>query len=343
MKTNNFKQIYIATSLFILLLISGVLGFILIENYNLIEAFFMTIITMSTVGYEEVKNLSPEGMIFTSFLIIFSFGIFAYLITAITKYLLDGELKKYYNKYKIEKMLSKIENHVMVCGFGRNGKQAIRELLGHGETVLVLEKKEGIIDEYPDIKNHPKLFYLYGDSTSDELLEKAQISKAKALITTLPSDADNLFVVVSARFINPKLFIISRASEDHSDIKLKRAGANNVIMPDKVGGTRMAKLVAQPDIVEFIESILLRSGGNEVNLEEIDCSKMHNRFLNKSIGELNIRGISGANLIGLKTHEKEYIFNPSADMILKKDYKLFALGTNEQIKKLRFVLSSENQ
>jgi len=294
----------------------------------------MTIITMATVGFEEVHPLSNVGMLFTSFLIIFSFGTFAYVGSMLARLILDGEFRIRYKYYKINKKLEKISNHVIVCGYGRNGKQAVVDLLDSDEMVIVIEK-----DQIADELKHKGLLYLYGDATQDEMLEKAKISTAKALITSLPNDSDNLFIVLTARGLNRNMTIISRASDDHTDTKLKRAGANNVIMPDKVGGSRMAKLVSQPDILEFLDNILLKSGV-DVNLVEIACKDLHISFLNRNIGDLNIRKISGANLIGLKNKSGTYIFNPSAELVLNPDDKLFAIGTPQQITKLKEVLTN---
>ncbi len=327
----DINNLHLALILTFLIIFIGVTGFMSIEGYTFLEAFYMTLITMSTVGFGEVRNLSSEGMLFTAFLIIFSFGVFGYAVTSITRYILDGEFENYFKKYRVSKRIKRFDQHVIVCGYGRNGKQSTAELLSHAEKVIVIERDEELIDEVDG--NNPNLVYIYGDATDEDVLNKANVSTARALITTLPSDADNLFVVLTARELNPGMTIISRASEDRSDIKLKRAGATNVIMPDKVGGIRMAKLVSQPDVIEFVESILLRTG-NAVNLEEIACKDMRTCFINKTIGELNIRKISGANLIGLKTEKGDYIFNPSPDITLKSSDKLFALGTPSQISRL---------
>jgi len=213
----------------------------------------------------------------------------------------------------------------------------------HNEKVIVIENTERIIEDEvnEDILKNKNFVHVHGDAVHEEVLLKCKIENAKALITTLPSDADNLFIVLTARDFNKEMTIISRASEDHSDKKLKRAGATNVIMPDKVGGTRMAKLVSQPDVIEFIESILLRSGV-DVNIEELSCSKLDSDKLNKSIKDLNIRKVSGANLIGLKTKDNEFIYNPSPDLIITAHDKLFIMGTSDQIDLLVNICTKNN-
>jgi len=181
------------------------------------------------------------------------------------------------------------------------------------------------------------LLYIEGDATNDEILEAAKLESARALIATLPNDAENLYIVLTARQLNPDLVIISRASDDHSVEKLKRAGATNVIMPDKIGGQRMAKLVAEPDLVEFIEYLMLQSH-KDVSLEEISCENLAVCFANKSIKELDIRKVSGANIIGLKKPDKSFIVNPSPEIRLSQGDQLFVLGKQEEIESLKSLI-----
>ena len=320
------------------LVLVGVIGYMNIEHYTFIEALYMTVITVSTVGFEEVHNLSDVGMLFTIFLITFSIGIFGFVLTSVTRYIFDGVYKNYFKDNKVRRKINNLENHVIICGYGRVGKQAASDLIAHNVDVIIIDNDESEIDP---LREKGEILYIQGDATIDEIMESAQIHKARALITTLPKDADNLFVVLSAKVLNKDLKIISRASEEHSDIKLKRAGATNIIMPDRIGGQRMAKLIAQPDIVEFLEYILIQDA-NEVNLEEISCIDLHPDFHNKKIGELGIRNKSGANVIGMKNADKIYTFNPSADTPLKPDDMLFVLGTQSQISSFKNLLKSGN-
>jgi voltage-gated potassium channel len=339
LKTKEISYIYVSFIALFFVILSGIIGFIVIEDYSFIEAFYMTMITISTVGFGEIRQLSHGGMIFTSFLIIISLGTFTYFLSSTTKFVMGGELSEYIKNRKMEKALKGLKNHVIVCGFGRNGRQATLDLLLDNEKVIVIEKDTNIFldDINEDVLLNKNFIHINGDAVHEDVLLKSKVEDAKALITTLPSDADNLFIVLTAREFNNEFIIISRASEEHSDTKLRRAGATNIIMPDKVGGTRMAKLVSQPDVVEFIESILLRSG-IDVNLEEIKCSDLDSCLINHSIAELNIRQVSGANLIGLKTVDEKIIYNPPPDTILGKNDKLFVIGTPEQVNKLKAAL-----
>ncbi|MCK5538127.1 MAG: potassium channel protein [Bacteroidales bacterium] len=340
----DLRKLYYGLSSLIALLGIGTSGYMLLEKYTFLEALFMTVISVSTVGFEEVHPLSNYGMIFTIFLIFISFGIFAYVITSLTQFLLDGEFQNYLKNRKVNQKIQKLNNHTIICGFGRNGKQAAIELISHDETVLIIEKSQETFDNsaLEHLIVHPLFTYIIGDATHDEILEKAKIFDANALITTLPDDANNLFVVLTARVMNPKLTIVARASDDHSDIKLKRAGADNVIMPDKVGGSRMAKLVVEPDLIEFIENLMVRSTGSNVNLIEIDCKELKACFINKSIRELHVRSRSGANLLGIKREDNTYDLNPAPDTVLNSNYKVFALGTPEQIVKLKQIFIENN-
>ena len=319
-----FKKLYVAIGVVILVVVAGVLGFIFIEDYSVLDAFFMTVITVATVGYREVKELSDAGKVFTSFLIIFSIGTFAYAISVITRYVIEGEFQTYFKHYKVNKEILKLENHVIVCGYGRNGRQACDQLRSGNEKFVAIESNPDIIHTMKE----DQVLFIEGDATQDEVLVLAGLDRAKALITALPSDASNVFVVLTAKELNPKLKIISRASDDASEHKLKRAGADNVIMPDKIGGTHMAALVTKPDVLEFIDHI---TGRINIRLEEILFSSLPDSMRNKTIRELEIRNKTGANIIGMKTAEGEYIINPPPDTLMRSDAKLFVLGTQEQV------------
>ena len=326
------RKVYISFSLVLATIIIGVIGFRMIEGYSFSEAAYSTVIVLSTVGLGAVRPLSEEGRWFVTFLIIFSIGIFAYGISMVSRFVFEGELQRYFKYRKVEKKIELLRDHVIVCGFGRNGKQACEQLESHGQQFVAIEIDEKIIAEMRDINN---LLFVEGDATKDEVLIQAGISNAKAIITSLPNDAANVFVVLTARELNPRLKIISRASEDSSEGKLKRAGANNVIMPDKIGGTHMATLVTRPDVIEFLDYI---TGKINIRLEEILYSNLNDRLKGKSIRDLEIRNKTGANIIGFKTGDGHYIINPEPDTVMKPDAKLFVLGTQEQVSKLLEIL-----
>jgi voltage-gated potassium channel len=333
---SRYRSVIAPLIILISLLFIGTVGYWFIDDFSLLDAFFMTIITIATVGYGEVQPLSEAGKVFTIFLIITSFGTFAYAVTAITRFVVDGEFNEFFKHRKLNAAIAKLSDHVIICGYGRNGRQAAHVLKKHHRRFVVVESDPAITSA---ITHKFSDLVINGDSTNDEILLKAGILRAKALITTLPADADNLFIVLSARNLNPKLTIISRASEENSDTKLKIAGADNVIMPDKVGGAHMASLVMKPDVMEFIDFITAE-GGDNINLEEITFETISEELKHKTIKDLEIRNKSGANIIGFKTPMGEYIVNPHAGTKLIPDSKLFVLGTPDQIKKLKEIFAS---
>lgn len=332
-----FKKIILAVGVLLLIVCVGVMGFLTLEEgFTLLDAFYMTIITISTTGFAEVQELSDSGRVFTAFLIITSFGTFAYAISVITSYIVDGEFKLYFKDMKVQQEITKLSGHVIVCGFGRNGSQSVHVLYSEGTKFVIVENSE---ESVKYIKEHfPNYLVLLGDATQDDTLIRAGIKNAKAMITTLPVDSANLFVVLSSRVLNPKLKIISRASDDGSDKKLRRAGADKVIMPDKIGGGHMASLVTKPDIVEFWDFISAKDNMH-INLEEIKVDELPDNFKGKTIQDLDIRNLCGANIIGYKTLHGEYIINPAPNTLLSSGSKLFALGDDQQISKLKRLLN----
>ncbi len=329
-----FKEIYYALATLLAIIFIGTLGFKLIEGYNYFEAFYMTIITVSTVGFSEVRPLSDMGRLFTAFLIITSFGIFAYAVSSITRYLVTGKYKNYFKDYRVNKAIREMENHVIVCGYGRNGKQAVATLQAHQVPFIVIEQNEVVVEE---LRLQTDVIYMRSNATSEEVLIDAGIERARAMITTLPEDADNVFVVLTARSLNDHLNIISRASELRTEKKLKMAGANNVIMPDRVGGSHMASLVVTPDVMEFLDKISI-TGSADINLEEVEFKNIPASFRYKSFSELEDRYQIGAKIIGYKTAAGEYIINPPEDLEFIPNSKLFVLGNAEQIRKLNSIL-----
>jgi voltage-gated potassium channel len=335
MKNKSLRHAYFTLGLVILVMVMGSVGYTIL-GYTTSEAIYQTIITMATVGFEEVHQLDSRGMWFTSVLVIVSIGIFAYAVTTFTRYVVEGVFRNSYKDTKVKRKISRLSDHVIICGYGRNGMQAAAELLEHKVPIVIIEQDADIVQS---LRETPGMLYVEGDAADEEVLKAACLDSARAMITTLPEDADNLFVVLSAKELNPTVKIISRASMENSDVKLKRAGATNVIMPDKIGGQRMAKLVAQPDIVEFIDVLLLQSADSVV-LEEISCGNLAACFAGKSIVELDIRNTSGANIIGLKREDKSYLINPLPETTLSSTDQLFALGTKAQIALLRKTISA---
>lgn len=326
-----FYKIYYFIFLLVLITTGGTVGYMVIEGWSLIDSFYMTIITISTVGFRELGELSVYGKLFTSFLIISSFGTFAYVLTAITKYLVGGEYRKYFKEYKIIKTVKMMNNHVIICGFGRVGKQVAEDLKSQDVLFVVLENDQDLIDEYTIKSDY---IFVKGDATHDEDLKKAGISSARGLITCLPKDADNLYAVLASREFNSNILIISRASYYTAVSKLKLAGANNIIMPDSIGGSHMASLIINSDVMEFLD--IIRVQGNQgANIESITYEELPSEFQGKTIGELESKRITGVTIIGYKaTSDGEYEINPDINRKVLPGSKIFVLGNNQQIESL---------
>lgn len=326
-------KLYISIILLTIVLSIGIFGFITISNESFVDSLYMTVITMSTVGFGTLHELNQTEKLFTIFLIILSIGVYGYSITALTEYLANDNFFQLLKYKKMQQKIQKLKNHTVVCGYGRNGRQAVVKLKKFNMPCIVIEKDKELLEEL----ERENILYIEGDATGDEALQKASLQTAKSLITALPSDADNLFVVLSARQINKEFTIISRASNESSCKKLMIAGATNIIMPDKIGGEHMASLVVTPDLIEFVDKLTIYEEGS-TNLEEIAINDLPQEFLNKTILDLDLRNISGCTVIGFKTADHKYIINPEATTKLEPNSNLIVLGRPNQIQKLRQVL-----
>lgn len=318
--------------LVVLIIAIGTIGYMWLSNYNFVDALYMTVITVTTVGFGELQPFSPEEKVFTIFLILTSITIFGYAVSAFSEYLVSGKLFEHFKHRRVEKQIWHLKGHTIVCGYGRNGKQAILKLGNYNKKFVVVDRNKEIVEGL----DAQGILNIQGDATLDETLQRAGIEKASFLITALPSDADNLFVVLTASQLNKDCTIISRASNESSYKKLKFAGANNVIMPDKLGGDHMASLVTTPDVIEFVDRLTIE-GETTANLEEVAVNDLPEKYINKTILDLDLRRQTGCTVIGFRNPDKDYIINPEADIILVADSQLIILGRPEQIIKLREV------
>jgi voltage-gated potassium channel len=328
----------INTAIFLLcvLLIVGVVGFKIMSNLSWIDAIYMTVITITTVGFGEVQPLDDESKIFTVFLILTSVVIVGFAIKVITEYILSKNDVEEIKQKKMQKRIDSLKSHIIICGYGRNGKQAATKLLAYKKAFVVIEKNKEIIDKFQS----ELVPFVQGNANEDEILLQAGIERAHCLISALPNDADNLFVVLSARQINKNMNIISRASQDTSYKKLKLAGANNVILPDRIGGDHMASLVVVPGLIEFIDNLSIVGKAN-INIEEVPVEKLYNTSQIKTIKDLDLRKKTGCNVIGYKDVNGEYIVNPEANQELIPNSKVIVLGRPEQIQRLNSVYNIE--
>ncbi|WP_190811552.1 TrkA family potassium uptake protein [Flagellimonas sp. S3867] len=322
------SKIVWAFCLMLLVLLFGVVGYKLLSDFTWVEAIYMTIITVTTVGFSEVRPLDANAKIFTVFLIVTSVFIFGFAISVITEYLLGRNSLQILKKKKVKKKIDSLSNHVVVCGYGRNGMQAAEKLKAYKRPFVVVERDKEIIERYEN-----DVLFVEGDANEDETLLAAGIGRAQYLITAVPDDAANLFIVLSARQLNKKLFIITRASQVTSQSKLQLAGADKVIMPDKIGGDYMASLVVMPDLVTFINKLSVE-GEHTTNLEEVEIEDFTDQIECNSLRDLDLRRKTGCTIIGYIEPNGNYIINPEADLVLEPKGKVIVLGRPEQIRKL---------
>jgi voltage-gated potassium channel len=325
---------------FILMLgifVGGVVGYMSIEGASILNAIYMTTISVTTTGFEETIELSQAGRIFTIILLLVSWGTLAFALTRITQFVVSGEINRYFKFRRLMKEIALLHDHVIICGYGRNGHEAARNLRSNNIPFVVIEKNHVLLEK--SLKEGQHLLYLEGDSTDDDILRLAGIDKARALLTTLPVDADNLFIVLSARGLNERLQIISRASESSSISKLKKAGANNVIMPDRIGGTHMATLVSKPDIVEFMD-FLSGDEGQSVNIESVTYEQLPEAIKGKPLNQVMQWNRTGVTCIGIKSAEGKFEINPPEDIILYPGMKVIVIGTKNQLMRMKANLGS---
>ena len=322
------SKIYIAVALLLLIFCSGIIGYRTLGDYSWIEATYMTIITITTVGFGEVHPSDDTTKIFTIGLILFSIFIMAYVVSVVTEYVLSKNTLTNIKQRKMKHQVQKLKNHIIICGYGRNGRQAANKLQAYRKPFVVVDQNEELVKKYEE-----EGLFIVGNANEDEVLKQAGIERASSLISALPDDADNLFIVLSARQLNKNIYIISRSSQETSQKKLKLAGANKTIMPDKIGGDHMASLVVLPDLIEFMDQLSIY-GEQTINLEEVAINDLPKGYLNKSLIDLDIRKHTGCTVIGYKNPNGNYIINPDVTIKLVPSSKLMILGQPDQIKKL---------
>ncbi len=313
----------------------GTIGYSIIERWNPFDSLYMTIITLTTVGYGEVHPLSKAGKFFTIILILSGVGAMLYALGSGAKTLIEGELREILGRKKVSKIIEGIRNHYIICGYGRMGKIISKEMSSHGAHFVVIEKSAevlAIVDK--------DILAIQGDSTQDAILKGAGIEKARGLISVLSSDADNLYVVLSARGLNPKLRIAARASEEGVEQKLIRAGADNVISPYHIGALRIAHTMLKPAVVDFIE-FATKKGNIELQMEEIKI-KEDSHIMGLSLDECGMRKELGIIIVAIKRASGEMEFNPTSASIIKQGDTLIAMGDVNQLKKFEQLVSSKH-
>lgn len=326
--------------LFGLSLSIGTIAFVLIEDYGFWDAFYMSVITLSTVGFSEIHTLSPAGRIFVSFYIIFNVGIFTYALSAISAYVLQGNLLKNMNLKRMENRIKKLSGHVIICGLGRHGREVVEHFEKHTSPYVIIDKNEEKIAAYVNRVEPDNLLFIVGDATEDEILEKANIQGAAHIIAALPDDTENLYVVLTARGLAPDINIISRFSNPRSEKKLRMAGANKVLMPEQIGGFYMATMITKPGAIDFL-SYLGQGHAKDVGLEEIRYKSLPPEWKGKSLKEMHVRDATGANIISLNHADGKIDLNPEPDSVLEPGGSYIVLGNNKQLSQLKEMLIRE--
>jgi len=317
------KKLLQVLALVAFLIAAGTIGYVVIEGWRWLDAVYMTVTTITTVGYREIHPLSKGGMIFTIFLIVGGVGTMLYALSAGAKVILEGELKESFWRRTLEKKIKELSGHYIICGYGRMGKIIARELKGEGVRFLVIEKNPAPGEEREDI------LVLTGDATRDTILRSAGIEKARGLISVLPSDAENLFTVLSARGLNPDLLIVARAVEEDAEQKLLRAGATKVISPYHIGGLRMAHTVLKPTVVDFIE-FATKSGNIELQMEEIPIHE-GSQLIGLTLEACGMGRDLGVIIVAIKQAMGDTRFNPTYRSTVRAGDTLIALGEKSKL------------
>ncbi len=323
------RNFIIAIISLLVLFAIGVVGYRIIEGDNphqkwtVFDAIFMTVITLTTVGYTD-DNMSKVGRAFTVFLLIGGLGIFVYSIGVATAFIIEGQFREVFRRRKMEKSINKLSNHYIVCGIGDTGVHALEEMLQMNMEFVAIEYDQERIDRELATKD---FLYVHGDATEDEVLIRAGIERARGLVTSLSRDQDNLFVVLSAKQLNPKLKIASKAVEANSLSKLKQAGADEVVLSDHIGGMRLASTITRPIVVNFLD-IMLRSQETTRFAESV--IQPGTPLVGLTLGEARIPDRTNLMVVAVLKRDGDFIYNPSGGLRLEASDALIVIADNEQ-------------
>ncbi|PNU20410.1 potassium channel protein [Geothermobacter hydrogeniphilus] len=314
----------------------GTVSYSLLEGWAPFDALYMTVITLSTVGFREVRPLSPEGKAFTILLIIFGAGIIAYAVGSLIQMIVEGQLRQLLGRKKLQKKISKLQGHYIVCGYGRIGTLICREFAARPMPFVVVEKDPVLCGRLSD----DGILFVAGDATDDATLEKAGIRKANGLITAVTSDTENVYITLTARGLNPNLFILARAGEEGSELKLRRAGASKVISPYVIGATRMAQAILRPSVVDFIE---IATAGHrlELQMEEVLVGR-ESSLAGQTLLTSGIRKDLGTIIVGIKKRDGTMVFNPASETVIAAGDILITLGERPAIENLERIAAGRS-
>lgn len=309
----------------------GTVGYILLAETSLIDGLYMTIITISTVGYREIADLTPIGKIFTIFIILGGLGIVSYALLQTVSFLIDGGIKQILRRRTMEKNIAEMEQHIIVCGAGQTGTSVIEQFKMTDTNFVVIEQDEDRVTELEEAD----IPVIAGDASSEDILIQAGIMQSKGLVCCLESDADNVYTVLTARVLNPKLHIVSRSIEKGSAEKLKRAGANKTISPNELGGARMAYMMLKPHVVSFLD-IVTRFDDEVLDLGEVTIGEQA-EITDILLKDAKIPQKTGLIIIAIRKPGGKLRFNPGPQEKLTARSSMLVLGKSDQIEKLQLM------
>ncbi len=317
-----------ALILLAIIFIVGISGYMLIERWSLLDSLYMTVITIASVGYMEVNPLSHQGRVFTIFLIIFGMGVLLYGISTFTAFLIEGEFSAILRRRKMERRLAALKGHYIVCGIGGIGRHIIDELYKTERPFVAVDKNEDMCKELAA----KGILFVQGDATSSSVLRATNAENAKGIFCALPNDADNLLLILTAKGINPGLRIVAKAREDESEDKMRKAGADGVILPKFIGGLRMASQMIRPEAVTFLDK-MLRSPDTVFRVEDITL-RDHSPLIRKTLQASGILDRAGVSVAALRKGN-DYIFNPRKEEKLEAGNVLILIGETKSIREIK--------
>jgi len=319
------RRIQLALAAVLAVVTAGSVGYVLL-GFSPLDAVYQTVTTVTTVGFREVRPLGTAGKVFTIALITAGVGTALYAFSVVLESLVEGHLRQHFERRRMEREIARMSGHVIVCGWGRVGRSAAAYLAGQGAAVVVVDIDPQRVAEAA----HPALT---GDVTDDEVLRKAGIMRARALVAAINTDAENVYVTLSARSLRPDLVIIARARNEASEAKLLRAGATRVVNPQRIGGQRIAAAAQQPNVLEFLD-VVMHDGSLEFRLEEVPV-RAGSRLAGRTLREAGAGGASGALVLALRGRDGTFLTNPPVQTPVEAGYVLIAIGTRQQLSALQ--------